>query len=281
MRRHGAVVGVGVGAAVGAALLVAGCGGGGDDLVVDGEPVARAYDGRLAGENAALRALECDWEEWGDGGGGEPWSEGDGGDSPEDGLAFYFDMEAPGLPESGYRVEREEDDRVLFSYDVDGETKAAVVVARDVNGPDWGPESAAACDVVEFGLPDMVEDGGEVWTAEDGRRAPQAAVRSHPGAESCAWQDAHFVELGSAEDPDEGGVRYGRDPESVLPEGMLVDPFVADGDMPADARDTGYRHEEHGWELWRVPDDASAVYVRTADGVEEWPRVTNRWACAG
>ncbi len=37
------------------------------------------------------------------------------------------------LPATGYRVERKDDRRILLSYDVDGRTKIAFVVANDLH----------------------------------------------------------------------------------------------------------------------------------------------------
>ncbi|MFP3992674.1 hypothetical protein U9R90_35400 [Streptomyces sp. E11-3] len=124
-----------------AVTVTAGCGEaehGPDQLVTVGEAPATPYSGPLwvpvkemdgeegagqaavkAASGAAGRALECE----GDidrGGEGEIWSKQDGGRTPEEGLEAYFEIEQPGLPEYGYRVEREEAERVLFSFDVDG-----------------------------------------------------------------------------------------------------------------------------------------------------------------
>ncbi|MGW4885525.1 hypothetical protein [Streptomyces murinus] len=154
------------------AVAVAGCGAGGQgsgpgpDLVVRGTPPARPYGGPLhvrtdeaggsgtrallAASGAAGRALECDGKIY-DGGGSDPWSAAEGGATPEEGLARYFDMDEPEVPAYGYRVERREADRVLYSFDVGGRTKVAVVVARDQRGrPGWGPETSASCDPAEL-----------------------------------------------------------------------------------------------------------------------------------
>ena len=100
------------------------------DAAVAGVDVAGAGGTSLARAGAAARALECEGDVY-DGGVSGNWSEGDGGDSSEEGLDRFFDFEHPSLPGEGYRVEREEPDRVLYSYDVDGRTKVAVVVARE------------------------------------------------------------------------------------------------------------------------------------------------------
>ncbi|GAB2576398.1 hypothetical protein GCM10027168_06770 [Streptomyces capparidis] len=288
-------------AAVLVAAAVAGCGGDGGqvpaDLVTSGSPPPTPYRGPLhvpvaepaddeeadseepeaimARAGAAGLALECDGDVY-SGGGGDRWSEGDGGDTPEEGLLAWFDIEQPGLPESGYRVERREPDRVLFSLDVAGETKVAVVVAKDQpHRPGWGPDSTASCDPAELpeSFTDARPDAYEIWTDRDGRRVPTTAVSSNTGPEHCEWQTAHF--LGTGRGPD--ARLYARDPEGVLPREMLTAPFDATAALPRDAEDTGYRLRD--WQLWTVP-DRSAVYVRTPAGVEKWPQVRRGMGCA-
>ncbi len=270
-----------------------GCGdGNGGGLVVTGTPPATPYTGPLtvpvkeaAGEDdgedspravqarsgAAGRALECDAEIY-SGGGSDPWSKGDGGSTPEEGLRAFFDMEQPELPESGYRMERKEKGRVLFSYDVDGRTKVAVVVALDrPHRPGWGPETSASCDPAE--LPASFTDSTwyEIWTDRDGRRVPVTKVHSSVGAAHCDWESARFLAIGRGED----GRLYARDPEGVL-DGMLTSAYDPDGTLPAAARDTGYRF--HDWQLWLTA-GGSKAYVRTPDGVEVWPAVKEGVGC--
>ncbi|WP_340374258.1 hypothetical protein U5640_03090 [Streptomyces sp. SS7] len=276
--------------AVTAALVAAvGCGAGErSDLVVEGTPPTTPYTGRLdlatrtldthtpqalpAESGAAGRALECDGQ-ISDGGGPDGWSSGDGGDTPEDGLRLFFDMFQPQVPHSGYRVEREADGRVLYSYDVGGRTKVAVVVAEDQQGrPGWGPETNASCDPAE--LPAAFSDslGLEIWTDRDGHRVATTTLTSHAGAEHCGWERAHFLGTGGAEDYRQ----YVRDPDGVLASGLLAAPYDADVRMPADARDTGYRYGH--WRLWLTKDRRTA-YVRTPEGVEAWPLAKRAVAC--
>ncbi|MFE9020909.1 hypothetical protein ACFYNL_20410 [Streptomyces sp. NPDC007808] len=271
-----------------ATAAVSGCGGAREGLVVEGAAPTVPYDGplyvpteeldedsaravRLA-SGAAGRALECDGEIY-SGGGGEAWSEQDGGATPEEGLAAYFDREQPDLPRSGYRVEREEGGRVLFSYDVAGRTKVAVVVAEDrADRPGWGPETSASCDPAE--LPESFTDtlDVEIWTDEDGRRVPTTEISSSAGSAHCDWQRAHFLGLGAHRDR---GL-YARDPDGVLAPGMLNAAYDGDVPLPDGARDTGYRLG--AWRLW-LTDDTSTAYVRTPDGVEAWPRVKDGVGC--
>jgi len=224
-----------------------------------------------AESGAAGLALECEGDIHSGGFGGN-WSKGDGGSTPAEGLQAYFDIEQPGVPRSGYRVERDDGDRVLFSYDVGGRTKVAVIVAKDQpNRPGWGPETTASCDPAEFPESFTDDQGYEVWTDARGRRLPVTTISSSQGSEHCDWQSAHFLVLG------QGAKRalYARDPEGVL-SGLLTAPYDGDVTLPHGARDTGYRHGERA--LWLTADKKKA-YVRTPDGVEAWPAVKKGMGC--
>ncbi|MEU9170535.1 hypothetical protein AB0D34_22470 [Streptomyces sp. NPDC048420] len=265
------------------AMAAVGCGPG-EDLVVEGTPAATPYDGplniptkeldeytpratRLA-SGAAGRALECAGEIH-VGNGPEGWSEGDGGEGPQDGLRLYFDLFDPGVPRAGYRVERRETDRVLYSYDVDGRTKVAVVVAKDQQGrPGWGPETSASCDPSELPASYTDSQGVEIWTDRGGDRVSTTRVRSGAGDDHCDWQKVHFLHLGDR--------TYARDPEALLEPGMLTAAYNGAAEMPATAQDTGYRYQD--WRLW-LTDDRRTAYVRTPDGVEAWPRLKANVAC--
>lgn len=273
------------------AVAAVGCGTeSGKDTVVGGAAPATPYSGplyipgkdwdeekddrsELIDTGAAARALECDWE-ISTAGGSEPWSKGDGGQTPEEGLETYFEIEQPDVPKDGYRVERKEGGRVLYSYDVDGRTKVAVIVAKDrKNRPGWGPETSASCDPAEFPASFTDSKEYEVWTDRNGRRVPLTVISSSVGAAHCDWQEAHFLATGEYRDR----VLYARDPKGVLGDDMLKTPYDGDVPLPADAEDTGYRLRD--WRLW-LTDDKETAYVRTPDGVEAWPRVKDGMACA-
>jgi hypothetical protein len=272
-------------AVLGAALVmvVVGCDSG-DDVVVDGTVPSSPYGGRLnvptkeldehtpralrLASGAAGRALECAGKIY-NGNGPDGWSGDDGGDSPEEGLKLYFDLFDPGAPRSGYRVERRETDRVLYSYDVEGRTKVAVVVAKDQKDrPGWGPETSASCDPSELPADWTASHGFEIWTDRAGERVPTTEVSSGAGDDHCGWQKVHFLDLGEG--------RYGRDPEGLLGPGLLTAPYDGSVTMPVNARDTGYRYE--GRELWLTGDRRTA-YLRTPDGVEAWPLLKEHVAC--
>ncbi|MFF2204778.1 hypothetical protein [Streptomyces sp. NPDC058145] len=275
-----------VAVAVLAAVAAVGCDDGtGVRVVVRGTPPATPYDGPLhvatrstdesgpralrQASGAAGRALECDGEIY-DGGGPDGWSRVDGGDTPEDGLKLYFDMFEPVQPDHGFRAERAEVDRVLYSFDVHGRTKVAVVVAKDQPGrPGWGPETNASCDPAELPARYTEAAGLEVWTDRGGRRVPVRTLSGSAGPEHCGWQSARFLVLDDR--------TYARDPEGVLArDGLLRAPYRAHVRMPATARDTGYHHR--GLRLW-LTDDRDTAYVRTAAGVEAWPEVKSGVGC--
>jgi hypothetical protein len=154
--------------AVATILLLAGCGT--STTPVSGEPVDEPYDGPMSlppdfsddatpleRSGAAGQALECDGAPYAGGGGDNA----DGGlesvqASPEQALDNWLDNEAWAyqVPESGYRVERDDGDRVLLSYDVGKQTKLAFVAADgigDYNDDEgWGVESWAQCDPSEL-----------------------------------------------------------------------------------------------------------------------------------
>ncbi|MFF4035614.1 hypothetical protein ACFYZ2_38745 [Streptomyces sviceus] len=264
-------------------MTVVGCESG-EGVVVEGTAPVTAYDGpmnvptkeldehtpralRLA-SGAAGRALECAGEIY-NGNGPDGWSGDDGGDSPEEGLKLYFDLFDPGEPRSGYRVERREADRVLYSYDVGGRTKVAVVVAKDQRDrPGWGPETSASCDPSELPAAWTASHGYEIWTDRAGRRVPTGEVSSGAGDDHCGWRQVHFLDL--------GGRRYARDPEGLLEPGMLTAPYDDSVALPVNARDTGHRYQDQ--ELWLTGDRRTA-YLRTSQGVEAWPLLKEPVAC--
>jgi hypothetical protein len=275
-----------------ATVLVAtaamGCGAGEEDVIVDHGPAPTPYSGPLyvpvkamdgdsqeavlSESGAAGRALECDGEIH-SGGFGAEWGRGEGGSTPEEGLKLYFAIEQPDGPTTGYRRERREDDRVLYSFDVDGRTKVAIVVAKDQkNRPGWGPETGASCDPAE--LPAAFTDSKEyeIWTGRDGKRVATTTLSSHAGAEHCDWQNVHFLGMGRGAHHRQ----YVRDPQGVLESELLTAPYDGDVRMPGGAHDTGYRFK--GWRLW-LTDDRKTAYVRTPDGVEAWPLLRQSLGC--
>jgi hypothetical protein len=278
LARNGYSVRIVIVIAVGAVLL-AGCG----SVVVDRDRSATPpYDGRL-GAGAALGALECD--------GKTPYRRGD--DGYDDGLATvqgsakealddYMSESGPifSTPSDGYAVEREQDGRVLFSYDVDGRTKVAMVAADDVrdwNGDEgWGVRAWAQCDPSEF-PPEVTDDLNiGVWQDESGRRVPITRIHSFQGAEHCSWTEITFLLLGR----ERTGDWYVRDVNGGDFSRLLHTTFSAVATLPADATDTGLRRD--GRRLWLGPGEKAAylVSVDDAEDVERWPAAKQAIQCA-
>ena len=274
--------------AVAAALVLAGCGG--SPMVSEGDPVPSPYDGPMTlpidhGDEASVaersgaagRALECDGKPH-DGGGADY----DSGlasvqHSATKALQNQFDENGWGntLPDEGYRIEREDDGRVLMSYDVDQRTKIAFIAydrIKDFNhDTGWGIEAWAQCDPSEF--PTSVTDSfdEDIWEDTTGKRVPVTTVTSFKGAEHCGWQDITFVIHAD-------GTEYLRDVRGLLNK-FLLTTYDGSADLPKDATDTGLRHDDR--QLWIVPakDAAYLVSVGDADDVERWPAAKQRIGC--
>jgi hypothetical protein len=120
---------------------------------------------------------------------------------------------------------------------------------------------------------------GPIWT-KDGRPVDGQELNSIAGPDHCDWQSAVMMHLGwplgtvsrtSAEMH-----QFIRDPGGVIDQG-LHDKLAIAVDLPPDARDTGYRHDE--LELWLSSSDPDAAYLRVRDDVERWPRADPVVAC--
>lgn len=236
----------------------------------------------LARSGAAGRALECSLAPYAGGGGDYTDGLERAQDSPARALQNWFDEELfwQPLPRSGYRVEREDDERVLLSYDVDGRTVAAFTIAKGIRDWDdstgWGVESWAVCDPAE--LPADIAEAANlgVWTDSSGDRVSVAEIRSYRGPEHCDWQDITFLELGPEDSAAEN--TYLRDVEGELAASTRTS-FASGIQLPNDATDTGFRHG--GQELWLVPNDQAAYLVRTddPDDIERWPAAKRGISC--
>lgn len=101
--------------------------------------------------------------------------------------------------------------------------------------------------------------GGEAWTDPGGN-----TLTENPGAEHCGWQSATSLEF--------EGVRYVRDPQHVFSagKGEVTSDYDSSTETPAEAEFTGYQKGDD--ELWQSP-QVDAVFVRSSDGVELWPRL--------
>ena len=243
-------------------LLLSGCG---TASVLPGDDPS-PYDG----PSRAGQALECD---------GKPYAHGagdyDGGlesvqDDATAAVEDYFDNEGWGgrWPDDGYRVEREGDDRVLLSWDVDQRTKVAFIVAdgiTDYRGDrGWGVETWAQCDAAELTEDELADLGVQIWEDADGHRIPTTDVTSFQGAEHCDWQDITFVMLGG----ERKGRQFLRDVDGALGD-LTRTTYDGSATLPDGARDTGYQRE--GRELWVTGDAAYLVDLSDPADAERWP----------
>ncbi|GAA4369540.1 hypothetical protein [Nocardioides caricicola] len=272
-----------------AVLLLAGCG---SETAIEADPAGAPYDGPMVVEldhrdrasaleasGAAGLALECAGDPRRGGGGAYEDGLETVQDSPQEALGNWREQERAAVPEDGYRVERVEDGRVLLSYDVGEETKAAVVVHDDVTDFDgdtgWGVEAWATCDPAELGVEVAEELGFEVWQDDGGAPVPTTEVVSYAGPEHCDWQDLTFLRIGFATDVDR---RFDQYVSGDLGFGMSTDPDPS-ATLPGDAVDTGWSRE--GQELW-LGDEPRAAYLVDSDDprqVERWPALDEPAGC--
>ncbi len=256
----------------------------GNDVVVDDPPAAAAYDGPLdtpisyaddadvmERSGSAGSALECT---------GKP-TEGGGADydsglarsqkTAEQAIENWMAEDGPGpLPENGYRVEREADGRVLFSFDVEERSLATIIVSDNISDwrgkTGWGVESWAACDPAEFSDDFAEEAGVGVWERPDGSKVPTTTLSSFEGPEHCDWQSVTFLTFGEYGE----GLSFARDPDGALSE-LTFTAYDAKADLPEDAVDSGFQRD--GRHLWLAKDDTAAYLVSLDDpaDVELWP----------
>ncbi|MFF2166176.1 hypothetical protein ACFVWP_36605 [Streptomyces sp. NPDC058175] len=255
-----------------------------EGLVVTGSSPAVPYRGPLKakapdvdgdednvqGGGASVLALECAGKPYQGGGGDDGWGASDGADSPDEALnALVADEFSRSLPRRGYRVEREAGRRVLYSYDVGGRTRVAVIVAKDApRRPGWGLETYAQCDPSEFARRDRAHLDIRVWEDRQGRPVPASEIFSASGPEHCDWQSAEFLHLGDRQ--------YLRDPEHALPRELLHSSYAPRTRLPDGATDTGYRDGRR--RLW-LSADRSDAYVRAGGVVERWPGAIEPIGC--
>lgn len=233
-------------------------------------PSTQSDDVRTNG-GAAAQALECAGTPAGGGVGSPNDGLHEGSSSPEGALHEEVEMTPWLWPQSGWRQEAARDGRVLFSYDVEAKTKAAVVVTLDEDGAtyadDWVAEAIAWCDVSEY--PEDLPAAGapQVWTDRTGRRVPTTTVQSFPGPEHCNWQTVTFLEVGDRE--------FLRDPDGELADFVEQPGYAPDVPLPVGATDTGWVRE--GARLWLT---SAAAYVDVGGRTERWSETTQDIGCA-
>lgn len=224
---------------------------------------------------AAGRVVECTTQVSGDFRPGR-YEGGETGGTPESGLETGLDEGAFDGPQQGYLLERQEGDRALFIYRVDGVAKMAIVL---LDGPalgapaGWHPESWAHCNPSE--LPDKaLRTGGlEIWTDAEGRRVATDQIQSGRGAEHCGWTAMTFLTLN-----DDQEHQYVRRAKREYVGDYFDERYRAAVPLPKDAIDTGYRRD--GRHLWLSADRTRAYVGKPGAAVELWPRTTQLLACA-
>ncbi len=276
---------------------LSGCG---SAVVVAGEPGGSPYAGPLdtpaphddvrdvrKRAGAAGAAVQCDpaiEEGRPDNGGGADYDSGLSRSqaTPQRAIANWFDEDGSwfsGLPRAGYVEEATRDGHVLYSYDVDGRTKAAVIVSEEVTdwrgNTGWGVSSWAVCDPAE--LPAELTDdiGIWVWTDAGGHRVATSTIRSAPGPEHCDWQEITFLSLGGPT-----GAQYlSGDAGGDLADNLLAPPATRTH-LPKDAVDSGYQRD--GRRLLLAADRSAAYLVDLDDptDVQRWPRAREPIYCA-
>jgi len=230
---------------------------------LDGQPVPDAPDpADRAG--AAAEYVDC---VHGIGNGG--WSMDFGlvgsASNPDRALESFLDGGLFGLPPDGFVVSGRDAGRMLYTYSVDDVAKAAVIVA-DSNTVDldasnrWTVETFATCDPAEYDPNVDDQLPMEVWLDADGNRVPTSIITSFRGAEHCGWESVTYLIF-----EDE---QFISDPRGVI-EVPYVTPYDDDTDLPVDAVDTGYRHDDR--ELWMSP-NGQVAYLSGNDRVEAWPK---------
>ena len=258
---------------------LAGCGQttaprGAPDALSRSEPLYVSRDeAQHADAGAAGDIVEC--YDWGTGGFSDTavYGEGATADTAHQALKVATSEGGFGGVQTGLSLAREEPDRALYVLEVHDVVKQAVIVhhgpaTSGAGGPGWYVESWAHCDYSE--LPRSFTDslGLQIWTDASGKPQPTAAIESWTGPEHCNWQSMTFLHVGEAV--------YVRDPQPGLGH-FFAEPYVEQAALPAGAIDTGF--ERNGQQLW-LSADKQRAFVGGVDGVEMWPRTTERLACA-
>ena len=254
-------------------LLVSACGGGpvaeppSDEAAVpqvdlDEQPIADAPDpADRAG--AAAEYVDCTYGIW-NGGWSLDFGFSGSGSEPEVALDRFLDEGLFSLPHDGYFASGRDADRLLYTYQVDGVPKVAVILAdstADLDASDhWTVETFATCDPSEYDPSVDDQLSMEVWLDADGGRVPTSIITSFQGAEHCGWESVTYL---IHEDQ-----QFISDPRGVIdvPYGT---PYDGDTELPVDAVDTGYRHDDR--EFW-ISADGQVAYLVESDRVEAWPK---------
>lgn len=170
----------------------------------------------------------------------------------------------------GFEQVAADDDRVLFSYEVDGVTKQALIVhdGPTISEDGWYLESWARCDWAEFPDDVIASTPYLIWQDADGQNVSTTEVEATVGPEHCDWQDLTFLHV--------PGTTYLGGAHGFALRFVEEKPR-ADIPLPDDAVDSGYSRD--GDHLWFAPNE-SVAYVGSRQSVDTWPRMTEPLLCS-
>jgi len=197
-----------------------------------------------------------------------------GGSDPDDALLDFVDGGLFALPADGYTPAGRDEGRRLYTYSVDGQAKVAVIVADSAAVPlegdgGWGVETFASCDPAEYDPAVDDQLPMDIWLDANGERVPTSFISSSQGPEHCDWQSVTFLWYEDRQ--------FIGDPERALSDIDFVVPYEPDAELPSDATDAGYHHDDR--HLW-MSSDGTVAYIVEDDAVEAWPSPTDLIGCA-
>jgi hypothetical protein len=217
----------------------------------------------VARSGAAGQVLRCDGKiHWGDSGHDARPDGGASTATARAALAGFTAAMRHYLPQDGYRFARSAGRRVLFTFDVAGRPRVAVIVLNRGTGKGkagWVLDSYASCDFSELPPSAVPDSWVQVWTDRTGKPVPTDVIESGPGPAHCDLTTVTLLTLA-------GRRQYARDPDGKLTK-ELAHPYRATATLPTQARDSGFRRD--GAALWLTDD---AAYLVSPQNTELWPR---------
>lgn len=166
-------------------------------------------------------------------------------------------------PQSGWETGRSRFARYINETD----ERVVAVIVMGAGFGEWAVVAYRACLPAEFDpLRGRTTDDAP-WL--DAHGTSSAKVRSIAGPAHCGWESTVWLFLDDR--------LYLRDPTGIFKD-VEVGAYLADTELPSDARDTGLSSHDH---LLFTTSDGDAVFVQTPAGVERWPRSTDAFlGCA-
>lgn len=125
------------------------------------------------------------------------------------------------------------------------------------------------------GEPDWRQYGDYTpWTDTNGCLVRIDVLAERTGPDHCGWEESRVIITGDPFETrytdDSTWVEYVRDPNGVYEIPEFVEGFRVLDSLPDDSIDTGYRQGSR--ELWISSADPDAIFIRSEDAVERWPR---------